>query len=117
MTKTSQRKASARASRQEAEIIRRLEAAEVIITLAEEDGGVNLAVMPRDETPNAQSLAVVLASFIHSNLPTLTKAAVQAKLQSEQQVKPAAVPSVTTPGGGLAKAAPLILGPDGRALQ
>lgn len=110
---------------------RMLDNAEVLIAVSEQEGGIHLSVLPRDEAPNGQSLAVILASWLNSNFEAVTRAAVQAKLQSEQAVTDVTpkdggdlkaiamrpVRSITTPEGGLAKGEAVLLGPDGRPLQ
>lgn len=105
--------------RREAALDREMDRAEVLIALREDDGGIGMSILPRDEEMNGQSLAIILATFIHSNLEALTKAAVQAKLASEQPqgvVVERAKRSLTTAEGALAVDASIV-GPDGRPLQ
>jgi hypothetical protein len=110
-------------------LLKAIDDAEVLVFLSAKDGGINLQILPRDEEPNADSLAVIIASWLNSNLEAITKAAVLAKMQSEQPAANVAteggdmrviasrpVRSVTTVEGGLANEAPTLLGPDGRAL-
>jgi hypothetical protein len=127
------REAKSRGSAEDRKVqamLKALEAAEVVICLSETDGGISLQTIPRDESPNGDSLAVIVASWLNSNLAAITKAAVQAKLQSEQPrvdvktgggdmrvIAQRSVRSITTPEGGLAKDAPMLLGPDGRPMQ
>lgn len=115
----------------EGEIAAALDGAEVLICLSEVEGGIGLQIIPRDEAPNGDSLAVIVASWLDSNLATITKAAVQAKIASEQPqadiktdggdlriIASRPVRSVTTVGGQIAKKdAAEILGPDGKPLQ
>lgn len=106
---------------------RAIESAEVLIALTETPEGINLEILPRDEAPNSESLAVILASFIDSNFETLMKAAVQAKEMSERAdvhvdggdmrvVATRPVRSVTSVEGGIAKEGPRIVDAQGRAL-
>lgn len=88
---------------------------EVLLALSDAPEGIHLAVMPRDENPNQDSLAVVLAGFINANLPALVKAAMQAKRQHEASEIARIQPrSVTTLEGGLAQKGVTLLGADGK---
>jgi hypothetical protein len=102
---------------------------EVIIAFSFEAGELGVQALPRDERPDPHSLAVILASYIVSNIETLVEQAQEAKARSEATPEPEAagadlrviasrpVRSLTTVGGALATGAPEILGPDGRPMQ
>lgn len=114
--------------RHQEEIGAAINGAEVVVCLREVEGGINLTIIPRDEAPNSESLAVIVASWLNSNLVAITRAAVLAKERSERPAAQVAtqegpvlvtgrpVRSITTPEGALARDAGL-LGPDGRPLQ
>lgn len=104
-----------------------IENAEVLICLSSSDKKVRVAIIPRDEQPDGESLAVILAGFINANFGNLCETALQAKRDFEaaqaagqpnpQFIKQRPVRSVTRPDGGLAKDGPVIVGPDGKQLQ
>lgn len=112
--------------RREQAMERMLDSAEVLIALSADEQGVSMQVLPRDEQPDQDSPAVILAGFINANLGNLMQTAFAAKEQHEQNqgagqqnpqfIKTPGVRSITTPEGGLAKAGPKLLGPDGKLL-
>lgn len=113
--------------RREQAMARMLDDAEVLIALNENDGAINLQALPRDEVPNQDSAAVILAGFINANLGNLMQTALQARqqhaenlaagVQNPHMIKQVPVRSLTAVDGGLAKDAPTIVDTTGRVLQ
>lgn len=110
--------------RRQQRMTKMLDEAEVLIALNSDDKSISFQILPRDETPNQQSQAIIMASFIQHNFGNLMQTAMAAYLEHQaggsdkpQMIKQQPQRSITTPEGGLAKQAPAIVGPDGRPIQ
>jgi hypothetical protein len=100
---------------------------EVILSFDFQDGELNVTAVTREEPPNPESLAVILASYITNNVQFLVQQAQEAKAASERPKESAGanlsviatrpVRSLTSVDGGLAKDAPAIVGPNGERLS
>jgi hypothetical protein len=87
-----------------------LEAAEVHICVSYEGNKLTVQMFPRDEEPNQDSPAMILAGFINANLKELAEMAMEAKRLSET-----AVPVAAPAPGIVTDATPRIIGADGPA--
>jgi hypothetical protein len=109
--------------RRQQRMAKMLDEAEVLIALSSDAKGIQFQILPRDETPNQTSEAVILAAFINHNFGNLMQTAMAAYRQHEAggsektgMIKQRPVLSLTKPDGALAKDAPRLVGADGERL-
>lgn len=103
---------------------RELDNAECLIFLSAENGKLNIRMLPRDETPNQDSPAMIFAAYINANFSQLAGEAMAlyeshaAGLPRAGVIAEAPKRSVQDYGGNIADGdKPRLMGPDGSPLQ
>lgn len=110
--------------RREQSLERQLDDAECLVFLSVKDGKLHAGFLPRDESPNQDSPAMIFAAFLSENFKNLAGQAVALHEQHKAERDPAVITdvprrSVLGPDGNIARGGDdvQVVVPEGRAPQ